>query len=235
MKYFLELGKLYTFGDNEAGKLGLEDNQCENTEEPQQVKTLNEPVVFVSCGGNHTAVVTKRGGLFTFGSGMHGQLGHGPAFQEIALPKLVSMLQGKFVSAVSCGESHSAVLTKNGEMFTFGDGCHGKLGMGDESFSNLFQPAKVARFKKFNVEQVSCGGCHMLAVAARKTGDIKDSEESEHDVSKAEDHSGEDIPDGPKLSQTVPISGMSARDKRRRKDTNVSILSYFIIHSPTVC
>ncbi|XP_028414722.1 X-linked retinitis pigmentosa GTPase regulator-like [Dendronephthya gigantea] len=215
-----ELGKLYTFGDNEAGKLGLEDNQCEDTEQPQQVKTLNEPVVSVSCGGNHTAVVTKRGSLFTFGSGMHGQLGHGPVFQEVALPKLVSMLQGKCVADVSCGESHSAVITKNGEMFTFGDGRHGKLGMGDESFSNLFQPAKVTRFKKFNVEQVSCGGCHMLAVAARKTGDIKDSEESEQDINKIEEHSGEDVPDGPRLSQTVPISGMTARDKRRRKDTD---------------
>ncbi|CAB4011045.1 Hypothetical predicted protein [Paramuricea clavata] len=224
-----ELGKLYTFGDNEAGKLGLEDNQCEDTEEPQQVKTLNEPAVFVACGGNHTAVLTKRGSLFTFGSGMHGQLGHGPAFQDIALPKLVSTLQGKFASTVSCGESHTAVLTKNGEMYSFGDGRHGKLGMGDESFSNLFQPTKVKRFKKFDVEQVSCGGCHMLAVAARRQNDIQDSEGSEQEVSRVEEDSGgEDVPDGPRgprLSQTVPMSGMSARDKRRKKDTEGTALA----------
>ena len=218
----IELGKLYTFGDNEAGKLGLEDNQCGDTEEPQEVKTLNEPVVFVACGGNHTAVVTKRASLFTFGSGMHGQLGHGPSFQELGLPKLVSTLQGKFVSSVSCGESHTAVVTRNGEMYTFGDGRHGKLGMGDESFSNLFQPTRVTRFKRFNVEQVSCGGCHMLAVAARKQDDIQDSEGSQQDESKVdEDSEGEDQPDGPRLSRTVPPSGMSARDKRRKKDTEV--------------
>ena len=208
-----ELGKLYTFGDDESGKLGLEDNQCQDTEQPQEVKTLNEPVVSVACGGNHTAVLTKRGSLFTFGSGMHGQLGHGPSFQDMSLPKLVSTLQGKFLTTVSCGESHTAVLTKNGEMYTFGDGRHGKLGMGDESFSNLFQPTKVMRFIKFCVHQVACGGCHMLTFAARNQNDIQGSEGSE------QDSGGEDVPDGPRLSQTVPMSGMSARDKRRKKDT----------------
>ena len=221
---FVELGKLYTFGDNEAGKLGLEDNQCDDTEEPQQVKTLNEPVVSVACGGNHTAVLTKRGTLFTFGSGMHGQLGHGPAFQDISLPKLVSTLQGKFLTTVSCGESHTAVVTKDGEMYTFGDGRHGKLGMGDESFSNLFQPTKVKRFIKFSVDRVACGGCHMLAVATRNHNDIQDGEGSEQDGSRVEqDSGGEDVPDGARLSQTVPMSVMSARDKRRKKDIEVML------------
>ena len=196
------------------------------------MKTLNEPVVSVACGGNHTAVLTKRGSLFTFGSGMHGQLGHGPSFQDVSLPKLVSTLQGKFLTTVSCGESHTAVLTKNGEMYTFGDGRHGKLGMGDESFSNLFQPTKVMRFTTFCVHQVACGGCHMLAVAARNENDIQESEGSEQDVSKIEqDSGGEDVPDGPRLSQTVPMSGMSARDKRRKKDTEVMLaaIEFYIL------
>ena len=152
---------------------------------------------------------------------MHGQLGHGPSFQQISLPKLVSILQGKCITYVSCGESHTAVVSKDGEMFTFGDGRHGKLGMGDESFSNLFQPTKVVRFKRFCVEQVSCGGCHMLVIAVHRHDDFQDSEGSEHDKVEQDNASGNDIPDGPRLSQTVPISGMSARDKRRKKDTEV--------------
>ena len=42
-----------------------------------------------------------------------------------------------------------------GELFTFGDGRHGKLGQGDESFSNLFKPAKVQRLNEFAVLHVS--------------------------------------------------------------------------------
>lgn len=45
--------------------------------------------------------------------------------------------------------------TDKGELFTFGDGRHGKLGQGDESFSNLFKPAKVQRLQEFTVFHVS--------------------------------------------------------------------------------
>ena len=39
-------------------------------------------------------------------------------------------------------------------MFTFGDGRHGKLGLGEENFANQFKPSKVNRFEKFIVEAV---------------------------------------------------------------------------------
>ena len=41
-----------------------------------------------------------------------------------------------------------------GAMFTFGDGRHGKLGLGEENFANQFKPSKVNRFDKFIVEAV---------------------------------------------------------------------------------
>ena len=44
--------------------------------------------------------------------------------------------------------------TDSGCLYTFGDGRHGKLGQGEESFSNLFIPTKVDRFQGFLVEQV---------------------------------------------------------------------------------
>ena len=77
---------------------------------------LNEHVTSVTCGGSHTVVVTKRGSVYTFGYGMHGQLGHGPSSQDVPLPKLVTALQKRFVTAVSCGESHTALLTRRGEL-----------------------------------------------------------------------------------------------------------------------
>ena len=190
---------------------------------------LNEHVTSVTCGGSHTVVVTKRGSVYTFGYGMHGQLGHGPSSQDVPLPKLVTALQKRFVTAVSCGESHTALLTRRGELFTCGDGRHGKLGMGDESFSNLFKPEKVTRFKSFHVDHVACGGCHMLAVAVKNEEGIGESEESEEDLvqkSVAANEIVEDVVDGietsPRLSATVPPSPLSARDKRRQRDLGVS-------------
>ena len=125
-------------------------------------------------------------------------------------------------------------MTKTGELFTCGDGRHGKLGMSDESFSNLFKPEKVTRFKGFHVVHVACGGCHMLAVATRTAQDIEESEESQDDLVQSpvvpndHDEEGKDTVDAPspRLSSTLPLS---ARDKRRQKDLEVRVY-YFRKH-----
>lgn len=44
---------------------------------------------------------------------------------------------------------------EKGQLYTFGDGRHGKLGLGMESFANQFKPSRVERFSKFIVNSVS--------------------------------------------------------------------------------
>ena len=46
------------------------------------------------------------------------------------------------------------IVSEKGQMYTFGDGRHGKLALGQDSFSNVFIPKKVERFQKFCVEKV---------------------------------------------------------------------------------
>ena len=46
------------------------------------------------------------------------------------------------------------MISEKGQQYTFGDGRHGKLGLGQESFSNQFVPQRVKRFSKFSVEKV---------------------------------------------------------------------------------
>lgn len=50
---------------------------------------------------------------------------------------------------------NNLLLADRGALFTFGDGRHGKLGLGDENFANQFKPSRVNRFSKFNVQSVS--------------------------------------------------------------------------------
>ena len=43
---------------------------------------------------------------------------------------------------------------ERGQLFTFGDGRHGKLALGEENFANQFKPTIVERFERFSVEGV---------------------------------------------------------------------------------
>ncbi|OWK63754.1 X-linked retinitis pigmentosa GTPase regulator [Lonchura striata] len=158
-------GELYTFGEPVNGKLGLSPEQLKNNRVPQPVLGIMEKVNKVACGGEHTVVLAETD-VYTFGLGQYGQLGHGTFVFESSVPKPVKRLKRHKICNIACGENHTAVIAENGLMFTFGDGRHGKLGFGEESFTNLFDPTLCYNFLKFTVLLVACGGCHMLVFAA---------------------------------------------------------------------
>ncbi|KFR06834.1 X-linked retinitis pigmentosa GTPase regulator, partial [Nipponia nippon] len=158
-------GELYTFGEPENGKLGLLPEQLKNNRVPQPVLGIMEKVNKVACGGEHTVVLTETD-VYTFGLGQYGQLGHGTFIFETSVPKSVKHLRRHKICNITCGENHTAVIAENGLMFTFGDGRHGKLGLGEENFTNQFDPTLCYNFLRFTVLLVACGGCHMLVFAA---------------------------------------------------------------------
>ena len=78
------------FGRGGFGKLGHGGSQWELV--PRLVEALaGKKVVSASLHGNHTAVWTDEGEIFTFGNGGYGQLGHGGT-QDEYVPRLVEAL-----------------------------------------------------------------------------------------------------------------------------------------------
>uniref|UniRef100_A0A672YS73 X-linked retinitis pigmentosa GTPase regulator n=1 Tax=Sphaeramia orbicularis TaxID=375764 RepID=A0A672YS73_9TELE len=146
-------GALYTFGERDSGKLGLSTDQLTGHRVPQKVKTIGRPVSQVACGGGHTVVLTDDG-VYTFGLGQYGQLGHGTFIFESRIPRQVEHFQKGRVCRVDCGENHTAVVTDSGLLYTFGDGRHGKLGLGEENFTNQFKPTLCPRFLQYHVQAV---------------------------------------------------------------------------------
>lgn len=63
-------------------------------------------------------------------------------------------------------------MTELGLLYTFGDGRHGKLGLGMENFTNQFFPTLCSNFLRFAVQLIACGGCHMLVFATPRLGTI---------------------------------------------------------------
>lgn len=67
----------------------------------------------------------------SWGDGEDGKLGHGDTL-TLDTPKIIESLLAKRVVYIACGSSHSAAITSNGELYTWGQGQYGRLGHGDE-------------------------------------------------------------------------------------------------------
>ena len=72
----------------------------------------------IACGDVHTVGVTPTGDLYAWGLGDSGQLGHGNE-GTINKPKIVTCLAGKKVVHAACGNYHTAVVTSDGELYTW--------------------------------------------------------------------------------------------------------------------
>ncbi len=120
-------GAVYAWGKNNKGQLGLGD--AEDRVYPTQVRSLrNQRICFVACGAEHTVCLTEDGGVFSFGSGQYGQLGHGSKSDE-QLPRKIIELMGTEVSQIACGNKHTlAFIPTRGRLYAFGLGGSGQLG-----------------------------------------------------------------------------------------------------------
>lgn len=69
--------------------------------------------------------------ILSWGDGEDGKLGHGDTL-TLDTPKLIDSLLSKRIFYIACGGAHSAAITSEGELYTWGQGQYGRLGHGDE-------------------------------------------------------------------------------------------------------
>lgn len=115
--------------------------------------------------------MTDRQNIFTWGRGSDGRLGHGETDdrdQDHLRPKEIYTLSQRKPLFVAAGESHSAAISENLNLFTWGNGGFGRLGHPDDFSENA--PKRVEELLDFEVIQVSCGSFHTLVQTA--TGEV---------------------------------------------------------------
>jgi len=159
-------GEVYGSGINEYGQV-LHDRTEEQFNSPILVESLiNQRVIQVSCGDNHTACLIASGALVTFGNNEVGQLGHSEGSVSRIGPRTVVGLGGKVVKQVSCGYLFSLALTSDGEVFSFGVG--GCVGHADGE--NRYTAARVSALRFVPVAFLAAGYSHAVAVTV--TGQV---------------------------------------------------------------
>ncbi|XP_071066567.1 serine/threonine-protein kinase Nek8 isoform X1 [Dasypus novemcinctus] len=108
----------------------------------------------VACGDLFTACLTDRGIIMTFGSGSNGCLGHG-SLTDISQPTIVEALLGYEMVQVACGASHVLALSTERELFAWGRGDCGRLGLGTRESHNCPQQVPVPPGQE--AQRVVCG------------------------------------------------------------------------------
>ncbi|XP_045381304.1 serine/threonine-protein kinase Nek8 isoform X3 [Lemur catta] len=108
----------------------------------------------VACGDLFTACLTDRGIIMTFGSGSNGCLGHG-SLTDISQPTIVEALLGYEMVQVACGASHVLALSTERELFAWGRGDGGRLGLGTRESHSC--PQQVPMPPGQEAQRVVCG------------------------------------------------------------------------------
>ena len=123
-------------GKNKNGELGLGDTLDRKaiTEESVLFGSGNTALAAsslqaIAYGACHS--LSLRGGtVFATGRNEAGQLGLTDTNDRVTQTAVFANLDGKAVTAISCGEHFSGALTDNGELYLFGRNTNGQLGDG---------------------------------------------------------------------------------------------------------
>ena len=156
-------GAVYTAGTNRYNELGHSGG---GSQPLRRVPSL-PPCVAVQCGKWQTVALTAAGEVFSWGwAGSFfspNALGHGDK-QPCPHPKRVEALQGSRVRGIAAGEEHVLALTEEGQVWAWGKGEFGRLGLGGSG--NQLSPQRVDALTGSGLEVASvvCGSSFSAAV-----------------------------------------------------------------------
>ncbi len=122
-----ENGKVYSWGSNETGQLGLESPAAQDT--PTQIKgdLLQKRVISISANNNYSMALTEDGNVYVWGWNYNGQLGLGDEIDR-TLPTRIDSLSHKRIATIQAGFLHTAVQVENDDAFyLWGNNHYGQL------------------------------------------------------------------------------------------------------------
>ena len=177
-------GEIFSFGYNQSYQCGLPNNNllCRNTiNDPTSISFMHNIYgKLVSCGNEHSLILSNNNEVFGVGSNEDGVLGLNDIKIKSFKPLLIHFGEKdeytKRIKLISCGSIHNLVLTDDGKIFSWGAASGGQLGHDKNIFKNssgvnknnyLSKPTIISTLneKKINITKISCGEAHSIALS----------------------------------------------------------------------
>eukprot|EP00965_Chrysotila_dentata_P011007 358093-Pleurochrysis_carterae.AAC.3 len=128
----------------------------------QKFTSLNGSILNVAFGKQHFVACTTSGDVYTCGNGADGQLGSGSRSASAEL-RLVTQLAEKQIIQVACGDVHTLALSAAGDMFSWGGGFEGQLGLG--KLEVTLTPRYISKLQGTSIMQIAAGARHSAALS----------------------------------------------------------------------
>ena len=157
----LSSNKLYVWGNNEYGQLGIDNKIHNKLVSPRELElnSLESKIVSIKCGRYHTFILTQLGTCYSWGANDFGQFGVGNNKHQY-IPQKINLLD---IIEIDCGSSHSVALNKYNKCYAWGCNTYGQLGVGGYGNKNL--PCEICLS---DIITIRCGGYHMVALTKYK-------------------------------------------------------------------
>ncbi|MDY0140107.1 MAG: hypothetical protein RBR50_10435, partial [Candidatus Izemoplasmatales bacterium] len=154
-------GRVLTWGNNLSGRLG--DGTTTSTAIPIDITQnfnlhLNEEIKYITTGYLSGAAITSEYRVFTWGDNSSGQLGDGTITNRYNPTDITSMFNlsiNERVTYISIGNVHSAAITNEGRLFTWGNNAYGQLGDGTNNLR--VKPYDITENLNLNLDEEILG------------------------------------------------------------------------------
>ncbi|XP_068647494.1 ultraviolet-B receptor UVR8-like isoform X1 [Aristolochia californica] len=154
--------QVYSWGWGDFGRLG--HGNASDLFTPQPIKVLQGlRIKQIACGDSHCLAVTMEGEVQSWGRNQNGQLGLG-TMEDSLLPQKIQAFKGIPIKMIAAGAEHTAAVTEDGDLYGWGWGRYGNLGLGDRT--DRLVPEKVSAVDGQKMVLVACGWRHTICISS---------------------------------------------------------------------